>query len=712
MKGILWRIFGIGKIDLLLALVTMGGVVAFVPIFTYFYFARDLKSPDSIMNRNDTGLILLDRNSEPFFRFYEAKQKTFVPLSGISKNAQLAIISTEDREFYQHPGFSLRGIARSFISNIRKNDVSQGGSTITQQLVKNALLTPKKSFLRKYQELVLAQEIERNYDKNEILAMYLNSVYFGAGAFGVEEASQVYFGKSAKDLTLAESSMLAAILPAPSKLSPITGDKQAAKTRQELVLENMVEQKYISPKEKEDALRQELVFKGSSDDFNKVAPHFALMVRDQLIEKYGEEQVSRSGFKIKTTLDLSWQKYAEEAVRNQVDKLAGSKVSNGGAVAIDAKTGEVRVLVGSKDWNNEIYGKFNIATAERQPGSTFKPLIYSAALEERAITSSTILKDEPTVFTKDSSGVKFLVPYAPENYDKKFRGQLLPRRALANSLNVPSVQVMDKLGVKKGLEYAARYGITTLRDPSNYGLSLVLGTAEVKLLELTNVYAMFANSGYKNDITTVLEIKDKSNTTIYTHKPNPQRVLSEEVSFIISSILSDQSARAEVFGTALNISRPAAVKTGTSQDYRDSWTIGYTPSLAIGVWVGNNNNVPMNRVAGSLGAAPVWRALMEKFLSGTRVEEFAQPSGLIALNVCKNNGLVLQEATSSAYTEYFIKGTQPTERCSLPKPTEAPKPNGGEQNPTTGTPEALPPTQTTPSQPQEKKDNGNGNKDN
>lgn len=650
--------------DILLALVAVAGSLAFVPVFTYFYFVRDLKSPDAIMNRNDTGLILLDRNEEPFFRFYEAKQKTFVPLSEIPEHTKQAIISIEDKEFYKHPGFSIRGIARSVINNLRKKNITQGGSTITQQLVKNALLTPRKSFLRKYQEVILAQEIERRYTKDEILAMYLNFVYFGAGAFGVQEAAQVYFGKYTKELSLAESSILAAILPAPSKLSPVTGDAALAKARQELVLNNMVQEGYIKPEQKEATLNTKLVFNKEPDDFNRVAPHFALMVRDRLIEKFGEEEVSRSGFKVKTTIDLTWQKYAEGVVDDQVDRLAKSNVSNGGAVVIDAERGEVKVLVGSKDWSNGEFGKFNIATAERQPGSTFKPVIYSAALEERAITASTVLVDEPTTFTARGAP-----PYKPENYDKKFRGPLLPRRALANSLNVPSVKVMDKLGLEKGLSYSEKYGITTLREASNYGLSLVLGTAEVRLLELTNVYAMLANGGYKNEITTILEIKDKSNGIIYSHKPNPQKMLSEESAFIVSSILSDAGARSEVFGSALNISRPAAVKTGTSQDYRDSWTVGYTPSLAVGVWVGNNDNRPMNRVAGSLGAAPIWRALMEKFLAGTQVEEFKQPSGVLALSVCKNNGLILSEATSSAYTEYYKKGTEPTGRCFLPKPT-------------------------------------------
>lgn len=665
---------GITKNHVLVALGGLAVLLVFVALFTYFYFARDLKSKETVMNRNNTGVLLLDHKGEPFFSFYQAQQKTFVPLEQIPQHMQQAVIAMEDKEFYSHPGFSIRGIIRAFLVNFRSGEIRHGGSTITQQLVKNALLNPRRDFLRKYQELILAQEIERRFTKNEILEMYLNSVYFGEGAFGVEEASLTYFNKPAKNLTLAESSLLTALLKAPSSLSPISGDQKRAIERQKLVLEEMVNQGFITSAEKEIIEKQKLAFKEKESFINDFAPHFALMVLEELEERYGgEEKVARSGFKVKTTLNLEWQKHAENAVKNHVNNLARNRASNGGAVAIDPKTGEIRTLVGSKDWFNEDFGKFNIATALRQPGSAFKPIVYAAGFEQRVISPATILKDEPTTFT----GPYVQGSYTPRNYDGRFRGPVLTRRALANSLNVPSVEVMSKVGLPEAIQMAQKMGITTLKDPSNYGLSLVLGGGEVKPIELTNAYAAFANGGEINKITTILEIKDKNGQTIYTATPEKNRAVKPETAFLISSIISDSQARQEVFGNALDISRPAAAKTGTTQDFRDAWTVGYTPSLAVGVWVGNNDNTPMDSVAGSLGAAPIWRSLMERFLQGTPVEMFSPPPSIIPLWICGDNGLRLEnkESTSSAKLEYFMPGTEPSGVCVVPTPTPAPTPS-------------------------------------
>ena len=352
-----------------------------------------------------------------------------------------------------------------------------GGSTITQELVKNVLLTADKSFLLKYQEIVLAQEIERRYSKQEILEMYLNSVYFGEGAFGVENAALTYFGKNTQDLTLPEATLLAGVLPSPSRYSPLSGSDDLAKKRQQYVLSRMVQQGYITKEEADNAYATELTYENNKEDINVAAPHFALYVREELNRRYGEEQISRSGFQVKTSIDLEWQSYAELIVKNQVDRLAGNKVSNGAAVVMDPRTGEIRAMVGSKDWYDEEFGKYNIITASRQPGSSFKPLIYANALERRLITPATLLRDQATTFPGN---------YKPLNYDKRFRGNVTVRRSLANSLNIPSVEIMSKVGVEEGLEMAKRMGITTLKDPSNYGLSLVLGTGTVQPLEMTN----------------------------------------------------------------------------------------------------------------------------------------------------------------------------------------------------------------------------------
>lgn len=655
--------------------------IAIIPLATYVYFAKDLVNQDAVMNRNNTGVTLLDRNGRPFFTLFEAKNKVFVQLSNIPLFAQHAIVASEDKDFYTHPGFSIRAIARSLYLDIKAGKMAYGGSTITQQLVKNVLLNSNKSFLRKYQELVLAQEIERRYRKSKILEMYLNSVYFGEGAFGIEEAARTYFGKSAKDLTLAEASYLVALVQAPSQYSPYNEGLKKGLERQHAILQKMEDQQYIISSEKIAAENQKLQFGKQEPTLNTTAIHFALMIKDKLIQQFGEEEIARSGFTVRTTLDLDWQKYAEEVVSNQVDNLRTSGVTNGAAVVINPKTGEVRVLVGSKDWYNEQFGKINMAISPRQPGSSFKPIIYSAAFEEGLITPLTILHDSPITYSGN---------YSPRDYDGKFRGSVTVRRALANSLNIPAVEVMSKVGVSDAVSMANRFGITTLNDPSNYGLSLVLGAGEVKLLEQTNVYATFANEGVRNDIATILEIRDKYDNPIYQNHPVSYKVIDPSVAFLVTSILSDNKARAEAFGDILTISRPAAVKTGTSEDYRDSLTLGYTPSLTVGAWVGNNDRAPMNQIAGSIGAAPIWKTLMEHFLAGTPIEQFSQPATVVKAFSCN--------ASSSASFEYFISGTQPIFMCLSPMPsfTLTPSPTLAPSSPMSPTPTLKPTVTITP----------------
>lgn len=639
------------------------GFFIFSSIFTYYYFAQDLKSKESIMNRNNTGIVLTDRNEVPFFTFYSAHNKTFVPLDQIPDSVIGAVISAEDKDFYNHSGFSLQGIIRASFTNVSKKDIVAGGSTITQQLVKNSLLSPRRDFLRKFQEVVLAQEIERRYTKNEILEMYLNSVYFGNGAFGIEAAADKYFGKSVSELTLAESALLAGVLPAPSLYSPYNGNEKVAKQRQEYVLNQMLEGKLITPKEKESAEKQKLVFQKNEDDLNTVAPHFAVMVRNELVKKFGEENIIRSGYKVRTTLDLNMQKYTEKIVAEEVDKLSVNNVSNGAAVVMDPKTGEVLSLVGSKDWFDKDFGKVNVAIQTRQPGSAFKPLVYAMAMEEQKITPASVLHDRPTTFARN---------YKPRNYDNRFRGNVLVRRALANSLNVPSVEIMMMLDMESVLQRAREYGITTLQGSENYGPSLVLGAAEVKLTDLTQVYSMFANEGKKNDFTIIKSISDKSGNLIYNYEPRNEQVISSQVAFLISSILADNEARAEVFGNSLNISREAAVKTGTTENFKDALTLGYTPQLAVGVWVGNNDGEPMDQVAGSLGAAPIWKNLMEEFHKNKPRLSFIPPENVVTLAVCSYNGLVARSANYGK-KEYFLAGTQPTRLCNPPAPTRNPE---------------------------------------
>jgi 1A family penicillin-binding protein len=646
---------------------------------TNIYFHSIIKDKYTLINNRSTGILLLDNKGDPFFSFYNGKRRKYIPLEDISKHVERAVVVSEDREFYQHRGISIRGIIRALGFDIKDKSLAYGGSTITQQLVKNVLLTPEKSLIRKYQEAVLAGQIESSYSKEEIMEMYLNSIYFGEGSFGIEDAAQTYYGKNAKDLDIAEASFLVGVLPSPSLLSPYNGDRKEAVKRQRLILAAMRSENVITDNEYENAFNTQLNFKNNNTDANNIAPHFALMVRNELIKKYGEENIVRSGFTVRTTLDTSFQEYAEVTVKNQVANLSPNKVSNGAAVVMDPKTGEVKALVGSADWANEKNGKVNMATAPRQPGSSFKPIVYGIAFEDRLITPASVLRDNPITY-KDPNCPGCPV-YTPRNYDGKFRGNVLARRALANSLNIPAVEVMQKVGVEKTLTIARELGIKSLNGKaSDYGLSMVLGSGEVPLIEMVHAYSSFANKGIIKPLKLYTEIANKKGENIYKSDGMEERVWTENVAYLISNILSDKASRAEAFGNALNISKIAAVKTGTTNDYKDAWTIGYTPDLVVGVWVGNNDNTPMDQVAGSLGAAPIWRDLMEKFSEGAQDKAFEKPSGISELLVCRSNGLRAKSATGSAYLEYFILGTEPVRECrDEPKPTDQPDDNKDEE---------------------------------
>jgi penicillin-binding protein 1A len=628
------------------------------PMVTYAYFARDIADRERLMNRNNTGLVIEDKNGEVFYEYGKTSANDNVPLSQISDIFEKAVIASEDREFYKHQGYSLKGIMSAVYANItNKTATKYGGSTITQQLVKNKLLTTDKNFLRKYQEVSMAVAVEQKYTKQEILSMYLNSVYFGEGAFGISDAAKTYFNKKPADLTLAESTMLVGLLPAPNAYSPISGDAELGKERQAYVLDQMVDLKYISVPEKAKALDTKLAYTHAESSNFIHAQHYALMVIDELNEKYGAERVSRSGFEVKTGLDLKWQKQAEEIVKKRVASFESRGGSNAGLVAIDPKSGQVRALVGSVDWNNEQYGKVNMALAARQPGSSFKPIYYTDAFDKKIITPATIIEDQKTTFGD----------WTPENYDFKYRGKITVRDALAQSLNIPAAKVMQKLGVDEATAAAKRMGITTVTEPEKYGLTLALGTAETKLYEMTNAYAALANHGVQHKPVLVTNIKDKYGKTIFEHKDGEaEQVVSEQAAFLTSSILADNTARAPTFGSSLNFrGRQVAVKTGTTNDNKDAWTIGYTPSIAIGVWVGNNANQPMRGLAGGSSAGMIWKDTMISFVKDTASEKFTPPAGIIKVRICNGTSQPLKapEDYSSAYTEFFIKGTEPTGEC-------------------------------------------------
>jgi 1A family penicillin-binding protein len=663
-------------------LVVAAPIVAFLiltPLLTYAYFYNDIADQERLMNRNNTGVVLNDRNGEKFYSFGRAEHRDMTPLGEISDNVKNALIASEDKDFYKHSGFSIDGIARAVFGTITSQEAYGGGSTITQQLAKNTLLSDERSFLRKYQELAVAIAIEQRYTKDEILEMYLNSVFFGGSTFGIADAAKVYFNKAPKDLDLAESTMLIGILPSPNAYSPTTGNPEYAKERQTTVLGRMVTNGYIKEADKQTALGQVLAYAPHDESTDSEAPHFAEMVMEDLYEKYGEEKVLRSGYQVTTTLDLKLQRQLATNIGNHMGYIQRNGGSNAAGIAIDPTSGEVRALVGSSDWNNPEWGKVNVATTPRQPGSSFKPIYYAQALADGVITPATILADVPT----DFGG------YKPQNANRSFSGNISVRNALARSLNIPAVKVMQKLGIQASIDAAKSLGITTLGDANKYGLSLALGSAEVPLTEMTNAYAAFANQGKQYNRTIVKEIKNKFDDSIYVANEKDKQAISPEGAYLISNILSDNSARAPIFGSSLTVSgHTAAVKTGTTDDQRDAWTIGYTPQLAVGVWVGNNDNQTMLN-GGSGMAGPIWANTMRQALQGVPDTKFPVAGGIVQKAVCSGSGGLANNSGTNTYNEYFLASALPTEQCTATqkepeKPAEKPKeeePAPEEENP-------------------------------
>lgn len=640
-----------------------------IPIFTYFYFASTISDPDRLMNYNNTGVVLLDNEGEVFYSFGTANRGERLGLDQISDNVEKALISAEDKNFYDHGGFSFVSILGALYANLLAGDATAyGGSTLTQQLAKNTLLSNNQTILRKYQELTVSMAIEQNYSKDEILDLYLNSVYYGEGAFGIGAAAETYFGKSAADLDLAESTMLIGLLPAPSAYSPISGNPEYAKERQGTVLARMVDNRVITQAEADAALQQELIYAPQDEGVNATAPHFAEMVLQELYDEYGEEVVNRSGYRVTTTLDRTLQEAANTAVDTQMSYIQANGGSNASAIAIDPATGAIRALVGSADYNNADFGKVNMAVTARQPGSSIKPLYYAEAMDRSLITPSTVMQDVAT----DFGG------YTPQNADRRFRGNITIRNALSQSLNIPAVKVMEELGVPASVETLQRMGLSTINDSTDYGLSLALGSAETKLTEMTNAYAALANGGNQFGLTTITQIDDKFESRVFTvQNQSSKRVMGEAASYLISDILNDEGARGPVFGSSLNTNGyDVAVKTGTTDEARDAWTIGYAKQLAVGVWVGNNDNTPMNN-GGSGMAGPIWRSILQAGLNGQQNQPFTAPASVERVAICRSNGLrAVGGGTEGVYQEYFKSGTAPSGTCEV-KPAPVDSDNDG-----------------------------------
>ncbi|MGI6278525.1 MAG: transglycosylase domain-containing protein [Patescibacteria group bacterium] len=646
----------------LLILGISGAILLLALFLTIIWFARDLPQPGQVVRREGFTTRVFDRNGEVIYDIFQEQKRSPITFEQLPENLIQATIAIEDKDFYHHKGFYLPGIFRGLYRTVFERNV-QGGSTLTQQLVKNVLLTPQRTIVRKAKEFLLAIQIETRFSKDQILTMYLNEAPYGGTAWGVGTAAELYFGKSVDQLSLVESAILAGLPQRPTTYSPFGTEPEAYIARTKHVLRRMREDGYISVDEEEQALEEldQVVFSDTSSEF--LAPHFVMYVKKQLIERYGEAMVEGGGLRVTTTLDLDLQELAEETVEEQMETMAQYKIGNTGVVVLDPQTGEILAMIGSKDYNEPNFGKFNTTTALRQPGSSIKPITYVTALK-RGYTAAHVLFDCLT----DFPGATAQKPYRPTNYDHTYHGPMQVRFALGNSKNVPAVKMLAQVGLKNMLQTAYDLGLSTLeptsRNLSRLGLSVTLGGGEVRLLEMVGAYSAFANTGLKVEPVAILRVADRDGKILDEFEPRSgRRILKEGEAFIISDILADNKAREIVFGpnSSLNIAnRKVAVKTGTTNDMRDNWAIGWTPQAIVGVWVGNNDNSPMSYVAsGFAGASPIWRKIMLETIAKYPGEDFAVPDSVIKEEIDQVSGALAHDGFPSR-EEYFIKGTEPT----------------------------------------------------
>ncbi len=644
----------------------------------------DLPSPDRLYERASApSTRIYDRDGRLLYEILDPHGGAHTPieLADVPPACVKATIATEDASFYNNPGVDLWAIVRALWINLRGGEVLSGGSTITQQLARNLLLSPEErsevSLERKAREAILAWRLARTYSKDQILTLYLNETYYGNLAYGIEAAARTYFAKSAADLDLAECALLAGLPQSPARYNPLE-DPAAATARQGVVLGLMAKQSYISSAEADLAAGEKLGL--AAVPFPIEAPHFVMYVRGQLEKQFGLEAIYTQGLQVYTTLDLDAQNAAQRSVGYRLEQLADTRdgepprnVRNAAVVVMDPQTGEVLAMVGSPNYfDPRIDGAVNATAATRQPGSSIKPITYAAAFDPthpNPLTAATMIVDVRTAFvTREGE------PYVPQNYDHLWHGPVLLRHALASSYNLAAVKVLDYVGVQRMTDLARSLGITTFDDADRFGLAITLGGGEVRLLELTAAYGAFANGGHRLEPVTITRVEDSAGQVLKAWRPAPgPQVVDPRVAYLITDILSDNIARASAFGegSALHLTRPAAAKTGTTTDWRDNWTVGYTPDLAVGVWAGNADNEPMRHVTGVMGAAPIWHDVMEALLKGRPVREFVEPPGMVRLEVCADSGLLpaasnqLSAISSQlarcprTVTELFIEGTQP-----------------------------------------------------
>ena len=594
-----------------------------IPDLSSFEDRRILQST-KIYDR--TGEILL-------YDLHQDVKRTIVPFENISRNIKNATVAIEDERFYSHFGIDIRGILRAMYSNLMNGDLlgGQGGSTLTQQVIKNSILQNEKKLTRKIKEAILSVKLERVLTKDQILSIYLNESPYGGTIYGVEEASQAYFGRSAADVSLAQAAYIAALPQAPTYLSPYGNNRDALDKRKNTVLERMLNNGFITKDEYTSAKDEVVEFLPQAITGIR-APHFVMYIREQLVKLYGEEALAERGFRVITTLDYDLQQKAEEIVnRRSLDNAEKFKASNAGLVATDPKNGDLLVMVGSRDYFSEdIQGNFNITLASRQPGSSIKPFVYATAFS-KGYLPNTILFDVKTQFSPacDADSPSSESPcYSPNNYNNKFLGPVSMRNALAGSLNIPAVKTLYLAGVKNTLKLAADMGLTTLNDPERYGLTLVLGGGEVRLLDMTYAYGVFANSGVRAEPRSILRIEDSQGNTILENPVSEKQVIDKNVALLIADVLSDNVARTPLWGANSLVyfpNRDVAVKSGSTNNLRDAWVMGFTPNLAVGTWSGNNNNSPMGGGLSGLITAPTWREFMDYALEKIPDEKFSQP---------------------------------------------------------------------------------------
>ncbi len=673
---------------LVLLLAASGGLGAVIEGLT-----RDLPPPEAAFQRElFTSTFIYDRNGTPLYEFWapEGGRREIVPLREIPPALIAATLATEDAYFYQNPGFDLRAMLRAAYQNLRGQSIVSGGSTITQQLVRNALFDPEeryeRSLQRKLREILLAYRLSQRYTKDQILERYLNEIYYGNLAYGAAAAARVYFDKPVQQLTLAEAALLAGLPQAPAQYDPFLNPR-AAKQRQLEVLELMVRHRFIDAATAEEAAQAEIRLAPPRSYFR--APHFVLYVRHLLEQKYGTARVSSGGLRVWTTLDLTIQTEAERALQAHLPALRAREARNAALVVLNPATGEILAMVGSADFNDpSISGQINMALTPRQPGSTLMPFTYALAFERRLLMPASLVRDEPVSF----SAGRGLPPYQPTNADGRFRGPVTVRQALAQSLNVPAVRTLAQVGVPDLVALLRRLGLTTIDAPQRYGLALTLGAADVRLLDLTFAYATLANGGRQVGApappqpggptygpAAIRRVQDAQGRVLEEyHPPAGEPVLSPQTAWLITDILADAEARQPVYGPGapLTLSRPAAVKTGTTDHYESAWTIGYTPDFVVGVWVGNADNRPTRQVTGSSGPAPIWQSLMEALHRGRPVRRFEPPPGLVRATVDALTGL-RPAPDSPTITDWFVADAVPTAWTPprwTPTPTPTPTP--------------------------------------